>query len=485
MRVTSERLTVALIFVGLAVLACLAPTQSDTWWLLRAGQDSWRTGTVVLTDNYSHTAGGRLWSNHEWLTELIFYAAYRTGGLPLLTGFCAALMVGAWMLAWRLAQGPFEARLLLFAGCLASAAASFAIRPQVFSMFLFAVTSVLLAEGRTRWLIPMFILWTNLHGAVALGLVAVGAAWLAAVVSRDRLSKLTWITAGCVIATMVSPLGWRIWPEMLASMERSRVNALREWQPPGYTVDLWPFWGFVVVLPLVTLWRWRSADRSARTLAAIALAVLPLAVRSMRNVHIFLLAAMPALAGLLSAGSSVSRQRVVREQERANAAVLGLGVLAAAVVVMLAWRAPVPRLGWRPISAEAISAIRSCGDPMYNTYGDGGYLIWFVPEKRVFIDNRQDPYPVELLAANRRLELDGVYEGVFEAYGVRCAVVPPTSLSRPGSDRIQRGHRDSWIGAGRSSRSGRASARSTDQRSRLSTLLNASVQMIPFPESPG
>src|SRR6185503_330693 len=113
MRITSERLTAGLVFVALGVLACLAPTQSDTWWLLRAGQDTWRTGVVGLTDQYSHTAAGRFWWNHEWLTEVIFYAVYRLGGLALLTAVCAACMVGTWMLSWRLARGAFEARLLL------------------------------------------------------------------------------------------------------------------------------------------------------------------------------------------------------------------------------------------------------------------------------------------------------------------------------------------------------------------------------------
>lgn len=428
MGITSERLTVGLVFAALAVLACLAPVQSDTWWHLRAGLDSWRGGTILLTDHYSHTADGRFWPNHEWLTQFVFYAAYHVGGLPLLTGLCAALMVGTWLLAWRLTRGTFELRLVLLAACLLSAAASFTIRPQVFSMFLFAVTCTLLAERRLRWLIPVFILWANLHGAVALGLVAVVSAWCAALVSRDRLRDLTWIAIGCGLATLVSPLGWRLWSEMLISIERSRVNALREWQPPGFTVDLWPFWAFAAVVPLATLWRWRRADRPTRTLAAIALAILPLAGRSMRNVHIFLLAAMPALAGLLSVAATARKSRVVRENERVNAAVLGAGALVAAIVVVLAWRAPAPRLGWRPISQAAVSAIRSCGDPMYNTYGDGGYLIWFVPEKRVFIDNRQDPYSIELLAANRSLELDGNYQHVFKDHGVQCVVVPPTSL---------------------------------------------------------
>src|SRR4029453_918426 len=79
------------------------------------------------------------------------------------------------------------------------------------------------------------------------------------------------------------------------------------------------------------------------------------------------------------------------------------------------------------IGPEAIRAIAGCGAPLYNTYGDGGVLTWFVPEQKGFIDNRQDPYPIDLLRANHQLELEGNYQTLFDKYGIRCAVVPPTS----------------------------------------------------------
>ena len=88
--VTSERLTVGLLFVVVVTLAFLAPAQNDTWWHLRGGLDIWRTHAVSLRDTYSHTAAGGFWPNHEWLTEAVFYAVYRAGGMPLLTSPGAA-----------------------------------------------------------------------------------------------------------------------------------------------------------------------------------------------------------------------------------------------------------------------------------------------------------------------------------------------------------------------------------------------------------
>jgi hypothetical protein len=99
----------------------------------------------------------------------------------------------------------------------------------------------------------------------------------------------------------------------------------------------------------------------------------------------------------------------------------------AMAVVGLAWTRPPATLGWRPFTAQAASAVAGCPGPMFNTYVDGGALTWFVPSQPVFIDNRQDPYPMELLEASRRTELEGEHALLFERYGFRCAVLPPSS----------------------------------------------------------
>ncbi len=70
---------------------------------------------------------------------------------------------------------------------------------------------------------------------------------------------------------------------------------------------------------------------------------------------------------------------------------------------------------------------RSCRPPLYNTYPDGGPLIWFVPEQRVFIDSRQDQYPIALIQDASRVEATGDYRELFERWGINCAALPPRS----------------------------------------------------------
>src|SRR5215475_12122662 len=125
--VTFDRLTVGVIFVAVGVLACFSPAQGDTWWHLRIGADILRTHHVPLADPYSYTAAGAFFSDHGWLSDLVFAGLHRLGGLPLVEAATAAAIVFAWALSWRLSDGPFEAALICLLGGVAASTVSWAI----------------------------------------------------------------------------------------------------------------------------------------------------------------------------------------------------------------------------------------------------------------------------------------------------------------------------------------------------------------------
>jgi hypothetical protein len=54
-------------------------------------------------------------------------------------------------------------------------------------------------------------------------------------------------------------------------------------------------------------------------------------------------------------------------------------------------------------------------------------VIWFVPERKVFLDNRQDPYPASFLLEAYNIERTGDFKSPFKKYDIRCALVPQGS----------------------------------------------------------
>ena len=93
-----------------------------------------------------------------------------------------------------------------------------------------------------------------------------------------------------------------------------------------------------------------------------------------------------------------------------------------------AYATPVDRLRWAPLPDASLAALRTCHGNLYNRYDEGGYLIWFAAEHKVFLDGRQDPYPVDLVKRQVQVESTGDFEPLFRRYDIRCAYVPAESL---------------------------------------------------------
>jgi hypothetical protein len=187
------------------------------------------------------------------------------------------------------------------------------------------------------------------------------------------------------------------------------------------------FWvlaaGFLILL--ARSWRrLRAGSWADWASVAVALALLPLAARSARHIGAWLLVAPVAASRLLGADVRWRRAPAPASPDHPGLNALIVAVLGAAGVVAVArlWAEPFPRLNWRPVPEGALAAVRACPGPLYNHYDQGGYLVWLVPERKVFIDNRQDPYPLSLL-----LEQNDVESGrrsplpLLERWGALCS----------------------------------------------------------------
>lgn len=450
-----DRLIVGLLFGTIAIFACTMPAQGDTYWHLRAGQEIWQTWRVPLDEHYSYTAAGGYWPDHEWLWQAFSYGLYRLGGMPALVFGSALLVVGACVILYRLSVGPASTRFVLWALSLPLATRAWALRPQLMSTLMLAALLWLLVHEWHAWLPPLFVVWANAHGAVAMGIAILFAVAVLAIVrarrgdavARRRARVLLALTPLCTLATLLTPLGLGLWRYIGTSVALSRQNHILEWQPT------WPdgpfgiiFWALALAFLGVLIWRLRRLGEAAwgdLVLLTASLIMLVLAARAIRNTCVFLLIAVPAASRLLGADFRFFGRKGPRTESpdhpHVNLALLiAISALEAAGIV-LTWRAPYVGLGWQPISAGALAAVRSCPAQVFNRYNDGGFLIWFVQERRVFSDTRQDPYPLAITQTSSAIEHGGSYRQTFERYGIHCAILPAESPALP---RLQD---DGWL----------------------------------------
>jgi hypothetical protein len=478
---SADRLAFVLLVCAIAALACAMPAQSDTWWLLRTGEEIWKSGHVALHDTFTHTVFGRYWPNHEWLSQVLFYAAYVVGGMPMLTALCAAAVVAAWAIVWRMTPGEPLDRVLHVGAGAAFSTASWSLRPQVFTLALFALTLYLVVgSGRAPddaaprasdshhedtkdtkkhevpfWkrsfrglrdlrvfvtkadacLPPLFLLWANLHGGVAAGAIVIGAALGAPLILERRIDRRLLVVALlCFAATAATPLGPSLWREIPLSLQRLKTYDVLEWRAPSVTnaADL-PLIASMAAVALLAAFRFRRLrERDTLVLALATLGTMALAMRSARNGALFFMCAAP-LAGRLLSGAVRSHEDTQVGQVGRVGQVGWVGTVVAAVMattmfVVYAWSRPLDRLLWYPVSVQMYHALQACDGPLYNRYDEGGYLIWFVRNRPVFIDSRQDPFPESLVVEQLAVEQTGDYRATFDRYGIACALTPAQSL---------------------------------------------------------
>jgi hypothetical protein len=274
-----------------------------------------------------------------------------------------------------------------------------------------------------------------------LGVVIVFASAAAALAAARRVwHPLAGVAIASALATSATPLGFSLWPEIVSSLGRIRQLGIQEWAPASlFDPLLAPFWvvGAALVVLAVAARVWR-AEEPAALLAWPALALIPLAIRAGRNAPPALMLAVPAIAMLVE-GRIPFQARPTRVRPLLNALFVAGAAAVVFATVFGAWRRKDARLGWEPLSAAAARAVSSCPERLYNRYDEGGFLIWFAPQQKVFIDGRQDPYPPSLLFEQKQVERTGNYTALFQAHSIRCAFVPTGTIV---AARLQH---DGWV----------------------------------------
>ena len=458
------------------------------FWHVVAGQKMLAAGEVLRDDPFSFTFGGRPWLADQWLAECGMALVYeKTGwdGLLLLTTALLAA-VYTWI-ATRLLRGGLHwlPVALLSAVILLIGAPQFHVRPLIATIGLLTVTFVWLVDveaGRKParqlwWLVPLFVLWTNLHGGVLAGIGTMGlctVGWcIASIGSKDTAAcrlrnaiRLFFLLVALVTATLINPYGVELprdWLKTLAMplpgliVEHAPLNLT---EPVGWATVLLAV-GYLAVLigvlpkrprivwlvPLVwfalALLRVRNAPLFAVT-AAVALAdMLPhsrvgqwLARRGMLKLATISKCGTAALGcagstdtaegGCATSGSSGWRQAVLPMMAVASALVIqmaGIGV----PVIGRGW-ARFDRTYW-PVELlpqlESLDRSSPEGTPIFNDLNLGGFLIYHAPRLRVFIDDRCSLYGADYLKSydHTRRENPAEIDRWQPKYGFRYALV--------------------------------------------------------------
>ncbi|HPM41006.1 MAG TPA: hypothetical protein PLY45_01045, partial [bacterium] len=240
--------------VAIALLFFLHPVgTSDLFWQMKAGELILETGSVPRVDVFSFTAAGRPWHDHEWLANIIYYGTWRAGGFGLLsvlsfaTGLC--LVASVYAGARALSGSKPIAVILAFFVCAASAQRLQQFRPELFAFLFFSlILWIIFSTSRSRlrrlWLVvPMHILWANLHASAIIGpplLFLAGSTIILQATRRGGEAPISWralllLAAASAAALALNPYGPGIYTFPFEHMGQGFSLAVTsDWASPSW-----------------------------------------------------------------------------------------------------------------------------------------------------------------------------------------------------------------------------------------------------------
>ena len=378
--------------------------------------------SVPTADVFSFTAAGEPWTVQSWFASVwyrVIYEAAGLGGLRVANGLVVAALVST---LWRLTARAklLLPRVLLLGGVLTIGAMMWAPRPLVFGLLFFALAiEVVENPKRPLWLfVPIMWLWVNTHGSFPLMFLFLGAVGVGQLIDdrtfhRRDIEAGLWLIGGTLIGAL-NPVGFKLltFPFELLS-KREALEDVVEWMPPKW--DRPSEWAFVL-LAVIVVASWKAGASWRHLLPAIGFFVTGLfAVRNINPAAVVMLAsAAPALSAL--PGSLEGRSASVASRGVA-------GISGALFAIVAAYTFITPGIDYRTYPVLEVDWLEEQGlvaQPTVNlVHRDttGNYLeLRFGDDARVFMDDRYDMYPIQIIDDHAELYFGGEFAEVLNRY---------------------------------------------------------------------
>jgi len=447
---STTRIFLALLFLGLFAMSARNVSDPDVWWHLKTGEYIAQHRSVPRTDPFSYTRAGAPWVAHEWLTDLLLFQIQRTIGFAGLILIFAAILCAAFFLLYlRCGPAPYVAGIATLCAAWATTPI-WGVRPQVLSFLLTSLWLLILERSDRNpkllwWTVPLTLLWVNLHAGFALGL-GLSALFLAGALLERFLGHATpnppWLMSASILfldllLVPLNPNGTRLFSYPIETLGSTTMqNYIVEWASPNFhRLEYWPF--LIIILATFATLSWSRIPVRPRDLLVL-LVSLYAGLVSIRLMPFFILIAVPIISRRLGIWPKTAHQSgrpVYTFRVYLNAAILvAMSVFAGAHVARVIQRQPQAEADQFPLRAVSFLQAHPPAGPIFNDYDWGGYLIWkLFPSTPVFIDGRADLYGSQLFHDFAdAYQLKGPWRQILQRWHIETVIVPPESALATG-----------------------------------------------------
>ena len=428
----------------------------DTGWHIRTGQYILAQHSVPVHDLFSFSKPAAPWFAWEWLSDVGLALLFGLGGFKAIT-LAAGAMIAIYatvLLRWALWLGA-NALVAALLTLLAVGASSmhFLARPHLVTLLLLPVCMWALeanARKPTRlvWLlIPLAVLWTNLHGGFFMFLACL-MVMVAGNVVEVWLGRGRWpvvfrnaaLLAGCSLASFVNPYGIELHKHVLQYLRSDWIrDTIQEFQAPTFRSE-----GQLQFEALLLLGVMVAAFLLKKLKIAEGLCIIFLAhssLLSVRHAPLFAAVAAPWMAAQLSEWWRSWADRLPKKSIVGILRQLGDDIVpvfrrttvwpALVILVLITMDAPLKWPHDFPSENFPVQMVHDNADllrsgRLLTTDQWGDYIIFqFYPQQKVFVDGRSDFYG-EGIGKDYLHMTQGAYDwqALLGRYGFQVALLP-------------------------------------------------------------
>lgn len=364
----------------------------DFGWHLGMGRYILEHG-IPKTDPFSYTMPSYPFVDHEWLTNIGIAWLYPKVSMWGLSIISSILILAAFLIP--LPKGINKWSVIPLILSLAALIPFIGVRPQVETWFLLAVLIKTCFEEKLwhkfKFFLPLlFIIWVNLHGGFASGIIALFIILaLKFLEGKKIIIHDLLVVILSILATFLNPYGTRIWWEVWMQISDSGLRwSISEWTPILFRIDP----AFILYLAFSSILVWQYRKKLGWPKVGLFFGLALAGISSQRHIPLWLVASLPAV----SLAFQYLYEQIKKEPislKRFN--LIYKILLAVAVIIFMTWSTLTLQSAshWNearmyPQKATPKLSANTKEGHIFAPYFWGGYLIWKLPEEKIFIDGR-------------------------------------------------------------------------------------------------
>lgn len=403
------------LILALLVFFFLPVKDTDFGWHYRCGEDFLAQGKLCLQNEYAYFLPNYQWAYSNFIYDISLAFVYDHFSMVGISILGSLIFTSIFSLLFFLYKGGLFSRVMaiLVTISLSHSVLLLGYRSQILGL-LFLVLELAILEGPRPFKIPslrlfflelLFLIWANSHPSFFLGPLILSI-WLSWQLLESHFKKKGEVVtqtlasfsllALSVFVTTLNPFGWRIYQEVVSHFLSPLNQMIAEWVNPG-----WPHILLITILTSVIIFFIFKKKIPLDYKLILLVFFAYFAVSAKRNLPLYYIIALWLL-------SETNLFYLIKESVMSllnRIVVIFLGLLIAWMIFIdhtisytIAYdtnREIYCRQGLVRLPCKAVDYFQGKSGNIFNMYEDGGFLVWKLPQMKVFVDGRMPAWQDE------------------------------------------------------------------------------------------